>query len=141
MAVNGIVPPKFAPRSHEIGILSTTWKDFLTDINIYFLASGQNDVSDDQKIALLLYQMGRQYTRVFTNKLIFEKEADKKDYKIVCEQFQSYFEPKKLTRSYVSQFQRRMQKSNESVSDYITALRDLAKLCEFGTKEDEYTAE
>ena len=137
MAVNGIVPPKFSPHSHEIGILSTTWKDFLTDINIYFLASGQNDVSDDQKIALLLYQMGRQYTRVFTNELIFEKEADKKDYKIVCEQFQSYFEPKKLTRSYVSQFQRRMQKSNESVSDYITALRDLAKLCEFGAKEDE----
>ena len=53
------------------------------------------------------------------------------------DQFQSYFEPKELTRSYVSKFQRKMLKSNESVSDYITALRDLAKLCEFGAKKDE----
>ena len=138
MAVQGITPPKFIPRNHEIGVLSTTWKEFHADLNIYFLASGQNNVTDEQKIALLLYQMGRQYTRVFENELAFPTEANKKDYTFVCEAFKSYFEPKKLTRSYVSKFQRRVQSSSESVSDFITALRDLAKMCEFGDKEDDF---
>ena len=137
MAVQGITPPKFNPRSHEIGVLSTAWKDFHADLNIYYLASGQNSVSDERKIALLLYQMGRQYTRVFENELTFPTTDDKKNYAYVCNQFKAYFEPKKLTRSYVSKFQRRLQKGNESVSDYITALRDLAKMCDFGEKEDD----
>ena len=135
--MQGITPPKFTPRSHELGVLSTTWKEFQAELNIYFLASGQNAVGDERKIALLLYQMGRQYARVFENELTFATPADRKKYDYVCQQFKLYFEPKKLTRSYISQFQRRTQTRNESVSDYITALTDIAKMCDFGDKEEE----
>ena len=88
-------------------------------MNIYYLASGQNNVSDERKISLLLYQMGRQYTRVFENELTFTTAEDKKNYSYVCNQYKAYFEPKTLTRLYVSNFQRRFQKGNEKVSDFI----------------------
>ena len=136
MAVQGIIPPKFTPRNHDIGVLCQTWKDFKKDLNIYFLASGQNNVSDERKIALLLYQMGRQYTKVFDNELVLTDD-ERKNYQTVCNQFTNYFEPKKLTRSYVSKFQHRVQLANESVSDYITALREIAKMCDFRDKEDD----
>ena len=136
MAVQGIIPPKFTPRNHDIGVLAQTWKDFRNELDIYFLASGQNNVEDQRKIALLLYQMGRQFTKVFENELVLTND-ERKNYQTVCDKFTAYFEPKKLTRSYVSKFQRRVQSANESVSDFITALREIAKLCDFGDKEDD----
>ena len=136
MAVQGILPPKFTPASHNMAVLSSAWTDFKSELNLYFNASGQKDADDAQKVSLLLYQMGRQYKKVFDNELVFADPDDRKKYKEVTEKFDDYFEPKKLTKSYIVKFQCRKQLANESIAEYITELRRLAKLCDFGNRED-----
>ncbi|XP_064630948.1 uncharacterized protein LOC135489499 [Lineus longissimus] len=136
MAVQGILPPKFTPASHDMGVLATSWREYKDELDLYFLASGQGTAAQKQKVSLLLYQMGKQYMKVFQNELVFEADADKDKYDKVCSAFDKYFEPKKLVKSHITKFQKRMQASNETISDYITDLRRLAKLCEFGDKED-----
>ena len=137
MAVQGIIPPRFSPKSHELGVLNSAWRDFISELDIYFLASGQSNTPDKQKIALLLYQMGKQYQKVFSNDLVFDRAEDKDDFEKVCEKFKLFFEPRKLTKSYITKFQQRHQEPSESVNEFITALRELAKLCDFGAKEND----
>ncbi len=80
--------------------------------------------------------MGKQYSKVFENELTFAKDDNKKVYAKVTEQFDKYFDPKKLVKSYITQFQIRKQlANNETVAEYITKLRRLAKLCDFGAQE------
>ena len=129
MAVHGIIPPKFAPDA-------TSWKDFKEEFHIYLTASGQEKIDDTQKISLLVYQMGSQYVKVFKNELSFANEQDSKKFKTVIEKFDAYFEPKKLLKAHITKFQARKQLPNESITEFITVLRDLAKLCEFKEQED-----
>ena len=129
MAVHGIIPPKFAPDA-------TSWKDFKEEFHIYLMASGQEKIDDTQKISLLVYQMGSQYVKVFKNELSFANEQDSKKFKTVIEKFDAYFEPKKLLKAHITKFQARKQLPNESITEFITVLRDLAKLCEFKEQED-----
>ena len=49
MAVQGIIPPSFKPPSHDLGVLSTTWKDFKQELTLYFGASGQENVETIEK--------------------------------------------------------------------------------------------
>lgn len=50
--------------------------------------------------------------------------------------FETYFEPKKLLKGYITEFQMKKQGKNESVQQYITELRNLAEKCEFGDSMD-----
>jgi hypothetical protein len=136
MAVQGIFPPKFAPSSHEMGVLSATWKEFKEELNLYFLASGQGDIDGKRKVSILLYQLGKQCQKVFENDFMFANADEKKDMPTVLKKFDDYFEPKKLVKAYITKFQKRVQLGNESISTYITELRQLAKLCDFDTREE-----
>ena len=80
--------------------------------------------------------MGREYKKVFDNELMFADPDDRKKYKEVTEKFDDYLEPKKLTKSYIVKFQCRKQLAYESIVEYKTELRRLAKLCAFGDGED-----
>ena len=86
---------------------------------------------------MLLCAMGPAYTKVY-NKFTFTNNDQKK--KIVLEKFDSYFELKKLVKSYITRFQQRVQEPQETVAEYISALRDLASHCEFGALEDRQVA-
>ena len=136
MAVQGILPPKFVTPSHEMGILATAWKEFKEELKLYFLASAQNDITGERKVSILLYQMGKQYQKVFSNELVFADDDARKDFDGVIKQFDDYFEPKKLIKANITRFQKRSQLSSESVAEYITELKRLAKLCDFGDLED-----
>ena len=52
--VQGIKPPKFQPKTHEMGAMSV-WREFKSEFDIYFLASGQEAMTDNRKISLMLY--------------------------------------------------------------------------------------
>ena len=139
MAVQGIKPPVFQPKSHEMGTLSSVWREYKSELDIYFLASGQQDMPDNRKIALMLYQMGRQYQKVFENELKPSLSAENQVvFARVVSSFDGYFEPKKITTSYISNFQSRKQAHNESINDYISALREIALHCDFGAKEEDF---
>ena len=59
-------------------------------------------------------------------------EGDENKIDKVLQKFTEYFESKKFLKAYVSKFQQRVHKPNESLQDYITAVRNLAAECEFG---------
>ena len=85
-------------------------------------------------MSMLLYAMGPAYTKVF-KQFNFTNNDQKKQLKIVFEKFDSYFEPKKLVKTYITRFQQRVQEPQETVTEYISALRDLASHCEFDALE------
>ena len=139
MSVHGITPPKFIAQSHELGVLKSAWKEFKSELEIYFLASGLNSMPDERKVALMMYQMGRQYQKVLSNEFNLS-EDERKVYKTVVDKFDTYFEPKKLTASYINKFQNCRQGANQTVNEYITELKEFASLCEFGNKEEDFLA-
>jgi len=68
--------------------------------------------------------------------LEFENEDDKKDIDIALQKLQRYCigETNKIYERY--QFNKRDQEPNESLDAYVTALRTLAKTCNFGVLEN-----
>merc|ERR1712115_166281 len=100
MSIQGIIPPKFVTQTHEMGTLKTQWKEFKAELAIYFLASGQQDMADEVKIAILQYQMGRHYQKVLANFGLTDEES--KNYSTVVQKFDKYFEPKVLTASNIN---------------------------------------
>ena len=58
------------------------------------------------------------------NKFTFTNNDQNKQLKIVLEKFDSYFEPKKLVKSHITRFQQRVQEPQETVAEYISALRE-----------------
>lgn len=125
--MEGLRAPVFKPIENS---QAQSWKEFKADFAFYLTACEKDTAADEQKIALLLYCMGKDYQRVFQNLGLTNDE--KKVYKTVLEKFDSYFQPKKLTKGYITKFQQRKQHPQETVSQYIISLRDLAAHCDFG---------
>ena len=80
--------------------------------------------------------MGQTFLKVFNN-FKFATASEKDNFETVTEKFDQYFEPKKNTIAIITKFQARVQNRNETISHYITEIKELAKQCNFGDKEDE----
>ena len=98
-----------------------------------------NAYTDKQNVSLLLYSMGAEYMTMFKT-FEFTNTSDKDKIDIVKGKFNEYFEPKKLLKRQLTMFQARMQRDNESVTQYITAVKQLATHCEFGSLKDRQIA-
>lgn len=129
---NNIPLPKFTVADDN---LIQSWKDFKEELDFYLIATDQSEEGGKKKVALLLCAMGRDYIKVFNN-LEFEEDAHKNDFDRVVAKFTDYFEPKKLTKLFVTKFQSRHQQEGESMAEYVNALKELAKNCEFGAIEE-----
>ena len=102
--MDALKPPKFYPASEN---LAQTWRDYKTEFHVYLEAAGKMEVVDIQKIALLLYGMGKDYIKIYEN-FVCAKEGDKKKFKKIITHCDSYFEPKKLVKLYVTKFQMKL---------------------------------
>ncbi|XP_076352684.1 uncharacterized protein LOC143248136 [Tachypleus tridentatus] len=60
------------------------------------------------------------------------KKAQQKNYKHVIREFDNYLQPTKVTKLYMKKFENRKQQPGETVSQYISALREIAQNCEYG---------
>ena len=128
-----IKPPRFVVSDERNQ--SKAWTEFKEELQIYLVAAGKDGAEDAQKIGILLYTMGKPWQKVFNNLDI--SEDDRKKYKEVLAKFDTYFEPRKLKKGYMTEFLNRKQKDGESLSHYITMLKDLASKCEFGDGLDD----
>lgn len=124
-------PENFAPPPDSN--VAQAWSDWKQQFEYFILAAEKKDANGETKIAMLLCSMGPQWIKVF-NSFTFEPVADKKNFEKVKEKFDKYFEPKKLLKGYITRFQNRKQSANESLSEYIAAVRELASNCEFGNQ-------
>jgi hypothetical protein len=107
MAAQNTQPmPAFEPRSDPTST-RVRWTRWLERFNTYLLAA---DIKDDaRKRALLLYQAGQSAVKALTE----------------------YVEPEKnvICRTYV--FRQATQGEEDSIDEFHTRLRGLAKHCEF----------
>ncbi len=120
--------PKFNANQPN---LATGWINHKADMENFFLAAGYEKESEKRKVAMLLYSMGTQYRCVFDN-FIFAEAKEKETYSVVLVKFDNFFEPKRVTKLYMKNFEDRTQKSGETISQYISNLRDIARYCHFG---------
>ena len=123
-------PPIFNDRINA----NASWKTHKQDLQIFFMAAGLSEESELRKVSILLYSLGSKYGSVFENFGLSAEE--KKKFKTVVQKFDDYFQPTKVTKLYMKKFEDRHQQPGESVSQYISELRDIAKYCEFGDTLD-----
>ena len=122
------------------GDLATNWKKFHRAWNNYEIAARLNDpenptVNKSLRTATLLTCIGSGALDVYEG-LEFDNDDDKKDIDIVLQKLQRYCigETNEIYERY--RFNKRDQEPNESLDAYVTALRTLAKTCNFGVLEN-----
>jgi len=120
--------------------LATNWKKFHRAWNNYEIAGRLTDpehpdVNKSLRTAPLLTCIGSNVLDVY-NGLDFESEEQKNDIDVILQKLQSYCtgETNEIYERY--KFNKRDQELNESMDVYVTALRTLAKTCNFGILED-----
>ena len=122
------------------GDLATNWKKFHRAWNNYEIAArlkdpGNPTVNKSLRTATLLTCIGSDALDVYEG-LEFANEDDKKDIDVVLQKLQRYCigETNEIYERY--RFNKRVQEPNESLDAYVTALRTLAKTCNFGVLEN-----
>ena len=93
---------------------------------MYLTASGVTDPT--RKRALLLYQAGPRVREIFKR---IPDTGTGADYDIAKAKLKAHFDPQKNKRYEVYRFRQATQESNETLDQFHTRLRTMAKTCEF----------
>ncbi|XP_037505582.1 uncharacterized protein K02A2.6-like [Rhipicephalus sanguineus] len=105
------------------------WSSWIQRLTFYFVA---NDVCDEQKKRALLLTLCGTDTFETACALVAPKTPGQVGYADIVALLQKHFDPRpsELYSQYV--FQRRDQRPEESISNYVAALRSLSADCNFG---------
>ena len=111
----------------ELGLsLASRWALWLREFNTFLLASGITDKKRQR--ALLLYQAGPQVREIFAQ--LTDVGGDS-DFELAKEKLTQYSEPQKNRRYEVYRFRELKQGEKESLDQFHTRLRNMAKVCDF----------
>jgi hypothetical protein len=128
-------PAHFSPGPHEN--IAQAWQASEEQFKLYLVAS-REDVAEGEVQVAMRCAIGPKYSKIFSKfNLTMLTVTQQKDLDLVLKAYKTYFEPKKLIKSYVTRFQQRHQGPHESLSDYIASVRELASHCEFGALIEE----
>lgn len=111
--------------------VSNNWTLFKQKFENFLLATGNEGKGDKVKIAMLLNCIGDEAMEIYNT----FKPEDADTLEKVTKLYDSYFTPRKNVVYNRYKFFTRVQQESEAIEHYITALKSLAKSCEF--KEDE----
>lgn len=129
--MGGLRPP--APLSFE-GNVSENWRRWRQKFEIYVTATNLTAQPNTRQVALLLHIIGDEALDKFNT---FEiSNVDKEDPNKVLTAFENYCSPKKNESVESYFFFTRNQKEDESLSEYILALKKLSASCGFGNLQD-----
>ena len=111
----------------ELGLsLASRWALWLREFNTFILASGITDKKRQR--ALLIYQAGTQVREIFAQ--LTDVGGDS-DFGLAKEKLTQYFEPQKNRRYEMYRFRELKQGEKESLDQFHTRLRNMAKVCDF----------
>ena len=126
MATNGLQPmPLFEPKADPTNT-SARWTQWIERFDTYLVAS--NIKATGRKRALLLYQAGPEVHEIFKT---LPDTGDEKDYDAAVKALTTYFEPDKNKIYQTYTFRQAKQQDNETIDEFHTRLRRLAKHCNF----------
>ena len=117
---------EFSPDAEVGASLATKWKLWMEDFEMFILASGITDPK--RKRALLLYQAGQRVREIFRQ---LQDTGNESDYDTAKTKLQEYFEPQQNRRYAVYQFRQAKQDTHETLDQFNTRLRSLARTCAF----------
>ena len=109
------------------------WQRWLRSFELYVGASGVTD--DTQKRQLLLHCAGE---RQSVQDTFFTLADTGNTYETAKAKITAYFTPRKNTSYNRHMFRKACQNDEESVAQFVTRLRQLAHLCEFGDQVDDF---
>ena len=128
---NSLPPPR--PLSFE-GNLAENWRRWIQQFRLYLSATGSDKKDEKVQCSILLTVAGEDAVEVFNTFTFTETEEDKIEPLIA--KFRAYCTPKKNITFERHVFNTRCQESDESIDSYVTALKKLAKSCEFADLQD-----
>jgi len=126
-AMAGIMPPGRLDTTANIADNWKVWKQMWTN---YMVIAHLDSQSSEYKVALFLHCIGVDALKIF-NGFQFDRPEDKNDLTKIIEKFDQFTigELNETFERYT--FNSRNQEDNESIDAYVTALRTLAKTCNF----------
>ncbi|KAL9967391.1 hypothetical protein ACROYT_G025605 [Oculina patagonica] len=120
------------PFNIDAADLYCEWQHWVSSFEIYSVASELADKDDKVQRATFLHCLGSAVQRIFRTIPGEHKKLDD-----VQRALEEYFAPKRNVVAERYKFRSREQKPEEPIDSYLTALRELAKSCEFGALEEE----
>ena len=126
MADFSINLPPPAPFLSAPGDPPVAWGNWMENFAVYLDALGYQDMPDKRKLALLRHCLGVEGQRIF--RTLGTPATYDEAVALLTEHFSG--QQRILLRRY--KLRKRLQRSGESVRDYVTNLRDMARLSDYG---------
>ena len=131
MAANVPFPCFFLPTPGVPSIPFKTWRQIFENYLLVINATG-NAWPAARRRAVLLHCLGTEGQRLF-----YSLPDTGTDYDAAMAALEAYFVLKTNTVAERHAFRKRVQRPDETVLQYVTALRELASTCDFGDRADE----
>ena len=104
--------------------MASTWEEWIDTLEMFFIAS---DIHDTKRMrALLLYLVGKDLQKIHRT---LNDESD--TYEKAKELLDSYFKPKANVTFERNKFYNLHQMENETISAFVTRLKDASRTCDF----------
>ncbi|KAG1956975.1 retrotransposable element [Pimephales promelas] len=129
MAEFGLPPP-----AHFLAVPGdppVPWANWLESFTVYLDALGFDDITDKRKMALLRHCLGVEGQRIFRNL------GTPNDYDAAVTLLTTHFTGHQRTLLRRYKLRKRLQRPGESVRSYVTNLKDMARLCDYGVLQDQ----
>eukprot|EP00731_Ephydatia_muelleri_P001018 Em0001g1018a len=110
------------------------WRQWRQTMEL-FIELSMPDKSEKEKCSAFLYIIGQAGRDIFNAFVLTAEERDKIN--ILFAKFESYCKPKRNVTVERYKFNTRMQAAEESIDQFVTALRLIAKDCDFKLLEDD----
>ena len=130
-------PPPFLQEPGEAPLL---WKQWFSLFKTYLIAIGGDDeFSEKRKRALLLHCLGVEGQRIFFTLPGSDDSPPEgtKLFEFALQILQKQFQPSLNVVAERYRFRQRSQQVGEKIDTFISALRELAKTCDFGDVLDQ----
>lgn len=126
----------FPPPMDLKGNVATNWRRFKRAWDNYEIAARLKDQPNELRTATFLTCIGADMMEVYEG-LAFASDAEKNNIAVVCKKLEDFCigETNEIYERYC--FNKRAQESTETIDAYVSALRCLAKSCNYGTLEDD----
>lgn len=124
------------PPPNQFSFLKQEWPQWYQRYKRFSLLSGIDSQPDQVQVNSLLLFMGQKSEDIFDSFGLSSEDSAK--FKVVLKKFEDYFVHSQNVIYERAMFNRRIQKEDEPILDFITDLHKLAKTCDFGTLKDNF---
>ena len=116
---------------------SEAWRQWKMCWDLYKVASGLDEKDEKIQVATLLHLLGKECVEIFRN-FTWSSEDDKNKISVVENKFKEHCEPLTSKNFNRHLFLERKQRENETVDEFCSALKTLAKNADLGNREESW---